>query len=287
MKKILLIIIPLLASIAVFSGFAYFLQYGSSVGALQVTANPVSYVFIEGKRIGQTPLCKCTASEMLKTGEYTIKVVPIEQGYQAFEAKIPVSRGVLTVVDRTFSKNHNSEGSIITLSPIKDTKSAELMVLSIPDTTTVAVDSKSSGVSPHIVKNLTDSDHEVKITKAGYRDKIVRIHTALGYRVTVTAFLAPLLGNETPVPTINLSPSPTASPSAALVPQMVQILETPIGYLRVRQLATVGSLEVGQVKPGEAYELVSEVDGWFQIKLSEGKLGWITTQYATKVVTPQ
>jgi uncharacterized protein YgiM (DUF1202 family) len=59
-------------------------------------------------------------------------------------------------------------------------------------------------------------------------------------------------------------------------------LQTPTGFLRVRDQASLNGAEIGQVKPGETYALLDEQTGWYQIKLTNGKTGWISSQYAQK-----
>jgi len=65
--------------------------------------------------------------------------------------------------------------------------------------------------------------------------------------------------------------------------QKVQINATPTGFLRVRSSPGTGSTEVGRVNPGDQLELVSEQSGWYQIKMNNGQLGWVSSQYATKI----
>ncbi len=60
------------------------------------------------------------------------------------------------------------------------------------------------------------------------------------------------------------------------------ILDTPTGFLRVRENNSVGSAEVARVTPGDSYELLEEQDSWFKIKLDAGSSGWISSQYAEK-----
>jgi N-acetylmuramoyl-L-alanine amidase len=62
----------------------------------------------------------------------------------------------------------------------------------------------------------------------------------------------------------------------------VLILQTPTGFLRVRDQASLNGTEMGQVKPGETYQLLDERTDWFQIKLTNGQSGWISSQYAQK-----
>ena len=275
MGKIFIGIIILVIAILFAFGVQFFLLKTTGKGALQITSNPKSNVYLNGKLIGQTPLCRCDPQTMIESGEYTIRIVPIgEQNILPFEKKITIQKSVLTAVDETFKEGTSSEGSVITLTPLKDSKQIELLVLSFPDKASVYLDSVLSGTTPVLLKNITSSDHEVKLTKTGYREKIVRIKTTPGYQLQSVVYLG-----------INPDlPTPTSSPSASPTPQkqMARILETPTGFLRVRSDSSISSSEIARVNPGESYEILDEKDLWFEIKLTDGRVGWISSSYAQK-----
>lgn len=279
MRKAFLIAIPIILAIIVFSGGLYFLNKDSGRGALQVTANPKSNVYLNKKHIGQTPLCKCEGDEMLTTGEYTIRVVPIESGFSPFEEKINITKSVLTVVDRSFGKSSDSEGSIITLTPLANQKKLELLILSFPEKAEVFLDNSPTGQTPLLLKNVTDSDHELRFTKGGYNEKIVRIRTVLGYKLSAKVFLG--VNQDVLKKDVLPAASPSASPNELKISKVV-ILQTPTGFLRVRADATIGSPEIARVIPGDVLELIEEKEGWFHIKLKDEKDGWISSQYAQK-----
>jgi uncharacterized protein YgiM (DUF1202 family) len=52
--------------------------------------------------------------------------------------------------------------------------------------------------------------------------------------------------------------------------------------LNVRENSSVFSAKIGEVKPGESHELIEEIQGWFKIKLIDGKTGWVSSTYAVK-----
>lgn len=279
-RKLILFAIPLFLALGLFFTIAYFLSQNGGKGALQVTANPNSKVYLNGKLLGQTPLCKCEGNDMIPVGDYNIKVDPENPQFAPFEEKVTISKSILTVVDRTFGKGVTSEGSIISLSPIDDQKAVQLLVISFPDGSNVSVDSSPAGNTPLLVKDITESDHEVTIKKDGYRDKTIRIRTIAGYKLTVLAFLGVSIGAPiSPTPSLAL---PTASPSATPVPVKITILRTPVGFLRVREASSAASAEVARVSPGESYNLLSESDDWYEISLGDGKSGWISRQYGKK-----
>lgn len=265
-------------------------------GALQVTSAPDSKVYLNDKYLGQTPLCKCEASDMLKIGDYTIRLVPLDNSLPEFHEKVQISDSVLTVVDRKFGKNSTSEGSIISLSPLSNKKKIELLVVSFPQSSTVLLDGSSIGNTPVLMKDPTESDHVLKVRKDGYKEKTVRIRTPLGYKLTVASYLsidadaANSYFKPSPAPTV----LPTDEPTPTLVKgkskvtptdnpdQTVFILDTGVGFLRVREDGSADAPEVGRVTPGNSYPLVDEQNGWYQIKMANGQLGWISAQYANK-----
>ena len=279
MKTVLGFLIPLLLVIVIFSGFVLLLNQNEGKGALQVTSFPESSVYLEGKLIGNTPLCRCEAKNMLKTGEYAVKIVPKEGDLQPFEEKITIYKSTLTVVDRTFADGGQSEGSIITLSQITDKKDAQILVLSFPEKATVSLDSNPVGSSPLLLKNITESDHDLHLEKEGYKDKLLKIRAIPGYKLTSLVFMG--LGLTKASDSAGLT-GVTPTPSV----QKIVILNTPTGFLRVRADASLGSAEIGRVVPGETFDLLEEKGKWFRIKLNssiaEGKLGWVSSDYCVK-----
>lgn len=258
-------------------------QKDAGKGALQVTSVPQSSVYLNDKFIGQTPLCKCDGQNLLPTGDYTIRLVPTDSTFSntPFEQKITINKSVLTVVDRTFGEGATSQGSVITLSPQTsgDSKSGTLSVTSFPAGVTISLDGNSVGQSPLSLPHIVESDHDLLLTKAGYKDKTIRIHTVNGYVLSVIAFLAidPNALSATGSATQNI-----ASSSAAPQVAKVTILDTPTGFLRVRKDPSLGGAEIAQVKPGEQYELVTEQNGWTEIKLANGQQGWVSSSYVQK-----
>ena len=275
MRRALYILIPFLIAVLIFAIVILFLARTRDKGALQVTSVPPSSVYLNNKLIGQTPLYKYELKDLIEVGNYTIKLIPLQGDFPPFEQKISISPKVLTVVDRTFGPQALSQGSIIDLTPIQDPKDAQISVISFPDTTEVFLDNSLSGQAPLLLKNITQSDHELKLTKEGYKDKIVKIRTVLGYKLEAVIFM----GVNPQVATASANPS---SPSAVLSVPKVLILDTPTGFLRVRQTPSIGGNEIGQVKPGESYQLLLEQEGWYKIKLTNNKEGWINSQYAKK-----
>lgn len=277
MKKVFLFIAPLLIAIIIFFGILFFLDRKTGKGALQVTSVPKSKVYLENKLIGTTPFCACDLTQMLSVGDYTIKLVPQDGNLRPFEEKITINKGTLTVVDRTFADNGSSDGSIISLNPLSDKKDVEVLVISLPDKANVFLDSNPVGITPLLLKQVSESDHDLRLTLDGYKDKSIKIKTASGFKLSSVVFL----GVNTDLTASSAAPI-SLTPSPTIVTATVLILNTPTGFLRVREDASISSLQITQVKPGESYELIEEKDSWFKVKLTDGKVGWISSSYATK-----
>jgi hypothetical protein len=282
MRKIFFILGVIAITVGVFILIVYLFNRSSDRGALQVTSSPKSKVYLDGKLIGTTPLCKCDANQTIPVGQHTIALIPETGNFLSFEDKITISSSVLTVVDRAFGEGAFSSGSIISLSPISDKKDAQLSIVSFPDKTLLTLDSgeSPSGATPLLLKNLTESDHELRFSKEGYVDKMLRIRTVKGYRLEAIVTLSVLPDTSSASANLEISPTPTvavASPSA-----QITILQTPTGFLRVREEASIASLEIARVNPGEQYELLEEIAGWNKIKLKDGKMGWVSSQYSSK-----
>src|SRR5579872_6706656 len=166
MKKVVLVfIISFILALGLFLGIQYYLNIRSEKGALQVTSSPTSKVYLNDQYLGQTPLCKCQVSDMVAPGDYTIRLVPTNSSLEEFQEKITISQGVLTVVDRKFGNDGQSEGSIISLTPLDDKTKSQLLVVSFPQGATVLLDDQNIGTTPLLSDNPTESDHDLKVDK--------------------------------------------------------------------------------------------------------------------------
>lgn len=253
-------------------------------GALQVTATIKSRVFLNGKLIGETQLCKCNQNDTLATGNYELRIEPEDTNYAAFTTRIDINGGVLTAVDRTFLPGSLASAYSLTLEKTDKAK-PELLITSVPDGAMVTIDSVPSGVTPFKTDTLSSSEHELEIQKQGFAKKTIRIRTVDKHKLLVNAQLGTEGGDQslqitpsatpTPIAGVTLTPTPTTK-------NTVTILDTPNGFLRVRSGAGTTFSEVTKVKPGETYQLLDEKSGWYQIQVDSNTKGWISSQYAKK-----
>lgn len=280
----------------------------STASALQVNSTPKTTVFLNGNHVGQTPYY----DEKLKSGDYTIKLVPETQSGNdiiSWEGKIKLNTDVLTVVNRDLKRSENeSSGEILNLESIGTKEAGEIMVMTLPDEAGVKLDGQEKGISPLLLKNITAGDHELVLSSIGYTDKIVRIRVTNGYKVNINAQLPIDLSSQTVKTTATPSGSPSVAPITVITPgekskitplpqvtpkttaitpkpgvTTVKILDTPTGWLRVRMEPSLAGTEAAKVNSGEMFPYVEENSGWTKIEYEKGKEGWVSSQYTQNV----
>lgn len=66
--------------------------------------------------------------------------------------------------------------------------------------------------------------------------------------------------------------------------RVVEITNSPIGYVRVRQNASTGSAEIMRLGQGERYIVIDATDnGWLKLDLRNGTSGWVSKTYTRNV----
>lgn len=271
-KRILGVILVLLAGLT-FAGYKFYSGRSGGLGGLRVTSAPTASVFLSDKLLGRTPY-----DDKVAAGDYILKLIPegTSTSTSSWQGKITIQPGVLTFVNRDLGATDlNSAGEILTLDKITD-KDAQIAVLTNPDSASISLDGQEKGSAPLLLRNLTEGDHDLSVSSAGFITRSIKVKTTNGYKLTATFQLA--------VSTNQPSASPSAAPSSGNEPAKpyVTIKDTPTGFLRVRTDPSLTATESAQVKPGEKYSLLDTNDGWYQIKYDDNKTGWISSQYADK-----
>ena len=67
------------------------------------------------------------------------------------------------------------------------------------------------------------------------------------------------------------------------VSNVLQIQETPLGFLNVRAGPNNNTALLTTVFPGEKFAWTKEENGWLEIILQDGSKGWVTTNYIKKI----
>jgi hypothetical protein len=271
-KLILIIILGIVILIGIFlAAFNFLVPKGAGI---LVETDPPSSIYIDNEEVGRTPF-----SAVRKPGEVVIKIIPDSFGtpLPPYETKTTLTSGVQTILRRKITQlEENSEGDLISFEKAGKGEIG-LSVVTVPESTQISIDGQIRGFSPYKTSDLTEGEHSLGVSANGYLTRSIQVKTVSGYKLIALIQLA-RSNDQVKVP----EPTPT---QAETKKQMIQILSTPTGYLRVRSEPSALASEVGQVKPGEMFELVEEDSktGWFKIIFTEGKEGWVTNQYASKV----
>jgi len=287
----------------------FFASRSPSAG-LKIETNPSAVAFVDGTEIGKTPLEKSFPPK-----EVVVKLIPDSSGQplSTYETKVRLAKGeFFTVIRRDFGPTDaESAGEIVTSQPQAESNPSLSVITSAPDSASVTVDGEPQGFTPLLMSSLTEGDHQITISAPGFTSRTITAQARPNYRLTLNVKLAASASTLAPTPTptpatisATLSPSPrpgtpttSPRPTARLSPTLtpvptpnlpkpyVTILDTPVGFLRVRSGPGTGYSEVGQVKPGESYSLQdSSPSGWYliEVELPATSSGWITSQYARK-----
>ncbi|MAG59783.1 hypothetical protein CMO96_03280 [Candidatus Woesebacteria bacterium] len=249
-----------------------------SQAGLQIETTPQSTVFLDGEQVGTTPY-----DTVKGPGETIMRLVPISTngGLAPWGTKITLTSGVKTVVKRDFGETEaKSAGEVLSFETVAG-KLAQLAVVSSPDSAQVVVDGEVRGFTPIKVSSLPVGEHKIVISRPGFADREINARAEAGYKLTVEAMLAEVEEEKKDDGDAISDEEKSADGEKALV----EILDTPTGFLRVRMEPTTQATESAQVDPGETFTYIEENEGgtWFKIEYEDGKEGWISATYAKKV----
>lgn len=228
---------------------------------VRVDSNPGGVVYIDSKEWGKTPYQK----EDLKKGDHLVEVRGEALSWKGY---VKLNPGTLTVVNRDLNQSSiSASGETISLE-----KGKGVIVISNPTGADVEIDGTLKGQTPMQIGDLVAGEHQFILSKADFTSRSIRSVITDGYKLNMNVDLA--------VSEIDITKTPTVPIQTV---QQVKVLSTPVGFLRVRAEADVNSEEVGRVSPGDKLPLLSEVSGWKKVRLSDGKEGFVSSQYVEKV----
>lgn len=271
----------LILGAVVIAGVGFFIvgSLKPKLAGVYIETVPSASVWIDGKQVGRTPY-----RETFNPSEVLVRLIPdsFETPLAPYETKISLVAGVETVIRYEFGETQEtSAGDIISFEKNPGTD-ISLVAVSVPDSAQLTIDGLEKAFTPHKTSALVAGVHELKFSLTGYEDRVVEVKTHEGYKLTAVAKLAK---------SQNMDEVEDATGEADLKEdkeenkELVEILSTSTGFLRVRSEASTLADEVGQVSPGERYPWVStdEKTGWFEIEFEKGKTGWVSNQYAKKI----
>lgn len=277
------VIILVVIGVSLVIGLTFFLiGAGRPKGAgILIETNPVSSAFIDGELSGRTPY-----EEVRKAGEVTVKLIPesFERPLAPHETKVTLVGGVQTVIHWDFGESaEQGQGEIVSFEKVGKEETA-LSVVTIPTSSQFEIDGGIKVFTPYKSSSIAPGEHTLFFSSKGFLDRTIRVKTVSGYKLTAIVQLAENLEIMEEVVTGDVQGQEEKKIE-------VEILSTPIGFLRVRAEPSTLGEEIGQVEPGEKYPFL-EMDaktGWFKIEFltaSAGavvKQGWVSNTYAKKI----
>ena len=241
----------------------------SKRSAIEIDSYPVAKVFIDDKEMGLTPY----RNRNLVPGEIEIK---LETEQRSWTKKIKLQNNISTVVDWEFGNNENEDGGyILYLEETGDKSKSGILVNTIPNKSTVAIDNEIKGMSP-LKNDIGEGDKHIALSYPGHKTIDIFAKSIKGYQLIVDTTLAEETIKNTNEEEVVENPDLVESTLVT-----VKIKETETGWLRVRETDSSVAKEIGRVKPGETYPLLEEKAEWYKIDLDD-ETGWISSSYAEK-----
>lgn len=270
MRKVKFMVIALLL-LGLVVGIIFFLlgYLKPTVGGIYIESVPSSSVFINSERVGKTPY-----KDTLEPGEVVVKLVSdsFEAPLAPYETKVTLVSGVETVIRRDFGETQEvSGGEIISFEKI-DKNETGIAIITLPDAAQLFIDQETKAFSPYKSSTITPGIHQIKVSANGFKDKNIEVKAHQGYKLTAIVEL---------VPEINIDAEEEVEKEEEKV-EKVKIIQTPVGFLRVRSEPSTLGREVSRVEPGQVFPFLEEdtKTGWYKIEYEEGQEGWISNKYA-------
>ena len=248
----------------------------SSTGSeLVVITRPVAEVFLNGESLGESPL-----SKPLSVGEYDLEIK--KDGYFSRRIKVAVKEG--------FRLNVSANLAI-------DPFPADPQKLSSPNSSLTVWDLSSSS-------SVLTADSASWVAGAVFWMSRIEEPVAYDFFLTAKGKLYDATGSEISLSSLTQisdkkivgylggnpgklsSAASTALNSLAIrlypAPSKVLILDTGIGYLKVRSGPGTSYEEIGRATVGNKYTYLGQQSGWYKISF-EGGEGWVSGDYAQKL----
>lgn len=268
MKKTLFLLLLLISIVVLILRFGE-VQFKSLFGVADKSGISVmslpdgAQVFLDNKEVGKTPF----EGKDLVPNEYLLK---IQKDNLSWEGRVNLNPGVVTLVNRDLSLGiASSAGEVLTLE-----KGEGITVISNPSGADIEIDGKSMGKTP-VALNIDAGEHTFNISHASYLKRSIRVQIMQNYNLTMTVDLALAEADLSDVS------SPAVTPVITETPKVI-VKNTPTGFLRVRDKASLNGKEIAQVKPNDVLILLEAVGSWDRIRLPDGTEGFVSSDYVSK-----
>ncbi len=270
-KKIIFAFVGLVGVIGLFV-FIFTNSLNKQEAAIKLVSHPSAKVYINGKQAGTTPY----ENDNLPAELTTFKLA-LENSDQFWQRDLKLTPNTQTIVNWNFNPQEEQQfGSVLYLEKISYPDRADLMVTCQSQSCSVKVDGQLKGPAPLNLEAVGPGEHTITVSQPGYQAQEVTARAVKNYRLVVEIELAK---KEAEQEIVDQVATPTPGPD---LPKVI-ILQTPTGWLRVREGPSTGNPEVAKVSPDEEFVLLDEQEDWYKIEYEEGKEGWISATYAEKI----
>jgi uncharacterized protein YgiM (DUF1202 family) len=237
---------------------------------IEIKSYPQASVYINGQEVGKTPY----QDRNFKPGVTEIRLVADGVNTQ-WERQMSIPPQTSVIISRTLSDDAaKTEGHILYFEDSGKDNIAGLIINSIPQGASIVIDGEMKGETPLTLNDLSPGEHKITASLPSYKSKEIITNAIAGYKLVAEMSLSR---------DVELSDDSEDQEEEQEEDQaMIEILDTPTGWLRVREDASTSSKELGKVDPGEEFVLVDEKSGWYKIEFEDGE-GWISSTYAEKV----
>lgn len=218
-------------------------------------------VFIDGVEVGKTPY----ENQDLKSNDVTVKLVFKDL---VWEGGIKLNSGTITIVNRDLSNiAASSAGETLTLEQGKG-----IVVISKPSNAEVIINDKFYGNTPLAYQDLSAAEYTINLSYSNYLKRSIRAFIPENYKLIISVDLAI---SEADLSAINTVP--------IITNQQLVVKNTPTNFLRVRDKPNLNGKELARVSPGDKLIILEELVGWYKVRLSDGKEGYVSASYVEKV----
>lgn len=266
MKKIivwLLVILSFVVLIVRYSAKAEEILLGiKQRSGISVFSTPdEALVFLDGKEVGKTPF----EDKNLDVKQYTIK---LDKDGASWQGNVKLTSGTMAIINRDLAKDQaSSSGEVLTLD-----RGRGVTIVSNPNDAEIEIDGAKSGKTPSSI-NLNPGEHTIVISHPNYLKRSIKASLPSNFNLTISVDLA-------------LSEVDLTTISAPVITQTLEVVvkQTPTGFLRVRDLASLSGKEIAKVNQGDRLILLEEQNGWDRIRLPDGREGFVSAAYVEKKI---
>lgn len=264
MKKLIIWFLILISFVALILRFSdtiaeKLLGIKPSSGVSIISEPTEATVFINQKEVGKTPF----EDKNLSVGEYVVK---ISKDKASWQGQVKLTPGTVTVINRDLADDPSSAaGETLTLN-----RGRGLTIISNPTGAAVEIDGKAYGNTP-LTTDIETGQHTILLSQTNYLKRSIRADLPNNFNLTVSVNLA----------LSEADLSATTTPAINVTPEVI-VKQTPTGFLRVRDKASLNGKEIAQVKPGESLVLLEELGSWDRVRLTNGTEGFVSSAYVEK-----